>query len=217
MSTVMPKKISLIGKKFVLLTIGVMGNIGVGAASDSVSPHDSAVFQQSDNLIELFQHLTKDFDEAHYQVTFNLSKADNRPLTEILDLNSQDAWNSVVGYLAKSDFILSAAYSYRNLSNGDILKRLNMKKETWNTHVMGLGGQLGEFGKVLVSDKRFGLQLHNLITSRFQLTTFMHLKYLAQAVTDAKASDETINNAWSSAKQVMENYLEKHKLLSSPI
>ncbi len=217
MSTMMHKKISLIGKSFVLLTIGVMGNIAVVTAADSVSSEDGAVFQQSDNLIELFQHFTKNFDESHYQATFNLSKADNRPLTEILALNSQDTWNSVVGYIAKSDFILSAAYSYRNLSNSDFLKRLNIQKETWNTHIVGLGNQLSEFGKVLVSDKRFGQQFHNLITSRFQLTTLMHLKYLAQAVTDAKASDEAINNAWSKAKPVIETYLEKHNLLSSSI
>ncbi|AIK96974.1 hypothetical protein [Candidatus Odyssella acanthamoebae] len=216
MSTITREKISFFGKNVGLLAIGVMGNMVVAAAVDHKSLIDNYTIQPSDSLIELFQHLTENFDDSHYQATFNLSKTENRPLTEILDLSSQDAWNSVVHYLAKSDFILSATYSYRNLSNIDFLKRLNMQKDRWNTHVLGIGGQLEGFGKVLVSDKRFGLQLHNLITSRFQLTTFMHLKYLAQAVSEAKTSDSTINNAWSGAKQVIENYLENHNLLSSP-
>jgi hypothetical protein len=217
MSTITREKMSFFGKNVVYLFIGVMGNMMVVGANPQESPVNPSPIQPSDSLVELFHHLTENFDESNYQATFNLSKTDNRSLTEILDSSSQEAWDSVVHYLAKSDFILSAAYSYRNLSNIDFLKRLNMKKDSWNTHVLGLGEQLEELGKVLVSDKRFGLQLHNLITSRFQLTTFMHLKYLAQALADAKAADLTINNAWNGAKQTIEKYLENHNLLSSAI
>lgn len=134
-------------------------------------------------------------------------------LTELLGQDSGDAWNSVIHYFAKSDFILTAVYSYRNFTKNELLHRLNLKQTEWAQHVRGIGQEMSDFGKTLVEDARFGSALHNVITCRFQVTTFMYLKTMADTFKGAIKADPILQESVLSGSKVLQAYLESHDLL----
>ncbi len=89
-----------------------------------------------------------------------------------------------------------------------------MEQSAWNQHILALGKELEDFGKVLVSDLRLGSQLNNLINCHFQVTTFMYLKSLTQTIIDIKASDPNFDKFIVGSKKIIENYLVQHDLLA---
>ncbi len=200
-------------RAFIIFTLGLLSTLTLAVENDNSSELPP---QQKYNLTKLFHHIESQIPvepkNDHYEV-HKLFQQRPHALTELLKKEPQNAWNDVVAYFAKNDFILSALISFRHLSSNDLLNRLTMEKDTWKEHVLVIGDLLEKFGGNLVSDPRFGSSLQNLISCHFQVTTFASLKSLAQALQTVKRSDSKVKDAIHDAQEIIKNYLEEHKLL----
>ncbi|WP_010299917.1 hypothetical protein [Candidatus Odyssella thessalonicensis] len=198
-----------------ILAAGCTLNTSMAAAVEGEQLEHPHILASNNNFVDLFQHILEGIEAPEETPNLNHLKKQSRPLTEILEVSPEEAWHSVVSYLAKSDFILAAAYSYRKLVNIELLNRLKLEQSSWKSHITALGEHLEDFGKVLVSDARLGTQLHDVLKCRFQMTTFLYLKSLSQTIMDIKETDANFNKLLGGVKETVETYLVKNNLLAS--
>lgn len=209
MPKIISEKVAFILKIFSILTLGFLSNIAIAMEVEEDTCQEQRLFQQKYNLPDLFQHIVEENQIKQDKFLGQQQGA----LTDILKKEPKQAWELVLDYIAKSDFILETLYSFRKLSNNELLNRLAMQKDSWGVHVHNIGNLLEDYGIDLVSDPKFGPSLKNLISCKFKMTTFIYLQSLAHTIQEAKKSDKKAKESADEIQKLVKKYLETHNLL----